>query len=278
MNYEDIIIDSSFNGRIRGLDEIMKNTPPSTLWQTRTIIDDLLGGGISKKSLVAIVGGTGDGKSLFLVHLASRFSEDKRVLYLSFENTSENDCDRFRHCQDIYRQFKAENIGYLNVFESEIGFEKWKANYIDRVILENTWDVVCIDAWQNSFDDIRQEDVARTGNEMMTILRNIMYKTNTPIFFTWQSTKTANGTPLKDISMEDLSGSAGVGRYATEVFFIKRERDEVKAEGIKSFSHRKIKLLKTRGSKNARWDKPIEDLEITGRFTVVPVPIEKSDY
>ena len=278
MNYEDIIIDSSFNGRIRGLDEIMKNTPPSTLWQTRTIIDDLLGGGISKKSLVAIVGGTGDGKSLFLVHLASRFSEDKRVLYLSFENTSENDCDRFRHCAEIYRQFKAENIGYLNVFESEIGFEKWKANYIDRVILENTWDVVCIDAWQNSFDDIRQEDVARTGNEMMTILRNIMYKTNTPIFFTWQSTKTANGTPLKDISMEDLSGSAGVGRYATEVFFIKRERDEVKAEGIKSFSHRKIKLLKTRGSKNARWDKPIEDLEITGRFTVVPVPIEKSDY
>ena len=277
-DFSNIIIDSKFNGKITALDKVMNNTPPSVTWESRTIIDNLLGGSISKKSLIAIVGGTGDGKSLLLCHLASRFSEDKKVLYLSFENTTENDCDRFRVCAELYAQMKPNNIGYLNIFESEVGtgeIGKWQVGYLDRIIFEGQWDVVCIDAWQNSFDTIDQEKISTVGNELMTKLSNLMYKTNTPIFFTWQSTKSANGKNLSDMSMEDLSGSAGVGRYATEVFFLKREKDQIPGKSQASKSHRKIKLLKTRGSKNARWDDPIEDLEISGRFCVCPVVIEK---
>lgn len=270
-SFESIVIDSNFGGKIKSLKEVMDTTPPPVIWHTRTIIDELLGGGLSKKSLVALVGGTGDGKSLLLAHLASRFSEDKKVLYLSFENTSENDCDRFRQCAKLYYQFNAENIGYLNIFESEIeSISKWKTEYIERIVFKGAWDVVCIDAWQNSFDTVNQEEISKVGNELMTYLRNLMYKADTPIFFTWQSTKSANGKALKDITSEDLSGSAGVGRYATDVFFVKREKDDSEKTKI---SHRKIKLLKTRGSKNARWDNPIADLELPGYFTVCINPI-----
>ena len=60
--------------------------------QTDSLLDDLTGGdGLSKESLTLLIGGTGDGKSLLLTHLASKMSETKKILYVSFETNFSND-------------------------------------------------------------------------------------------------------------------------------------------------------------------------------------------
>ena len=245
---------------IEDVNVLIKNTPAPELWETNTIIDDLTGCGLSKKSLTILIGGTGDGKSLLLTHLASKISGHHKILYISFENTKEIDAVRFKDCLNVYSDCNLKNITYINVLEEELkGTFKWSLKCLPKLIEDYDPELICIDAIQTTVDSVEQDDIHKIGNILMKELYKIALNNSLPMMLTWQSARTSSLRKLKEITLDDISGSYGTARYCTEAFFIKRDGE--------SFD-RKLKLLKTRGSKNARWENPIEDLEMSMRFSV----------
>jgi len=251
-----------YDVEIKDVDFLVENTSEPEFWETDTVIDSLTGCGLSKKSLTILIGGTGDGKSLLLTHLASKMSNKRKILYISFENTNEIDSTRFKDCTQIYEDMNMNNITYVNILEEELkGKFKWQTSYFRKLIFEEhcDYDVICVDAIQTTIDAVEQDEIHRVGNVLMKELYKIALTSGLPIFLTWQSARTASLRKMNDITLDDISGSYGTARYCTEAFFIKRD--------IETHS-RKLKLLKTRGSKNARWDDPIIDLELSLRFSV----------
>ena len=82
---------------------LIDNTPDPSYWETDTVIDKLTGCGLTNKAVVLFVGGTGDGKSLLLTHLAVKMSYTKKILYLSFENAADVDSVRIKDCLKVYK-------------------------------------------------------------------------------------------------------------------------------------------------------------------------------
>lgn len=245
------------------IDELEGIEPEIEFWNTNTIIDTLTGCGLSKDSLTILLGGTGDGKSLLLAHLASKMSSEKRILYISFENTSKVDASRFRDCKETYEGCNHKNIRYVNVLDNEMSDRvKWQNKYVELFAKEEKYDLICIDAIQTTIDKVDQDEIHRIGNELMQELYKLVLNSKTPMLLTWQASRTSALKKLKEITLDDISGSIGTVRYATNVFFIKRDNET---------HSRKLKLLKTRESKNARWDDPIIDLELSLRFSVEKV-------
>lgn len=232
-------------------------------WDTNTILDTLTGCGLSKDSLTVLIGGTGDGKSLLLTHLASKMSEDKKILYVSFENTSKVDNSRFKDCKLTYENANHKNIHYVNILDNEMDDKvKWENKYLVPLVMEDKYDLICIDAIQTTIDAVEQDEIHRTGNVLMKELYKLVLNSRTPMIVTWQAARSTAGKKLKEVTLDDISGSIGTVRYATNAFFIKRDGE--------SYS-RKLKLLKCRESKNARWTDPIIDLELSLRFSVEKV-------
>lgn len=241
--------------------ELMDNETEIEFWKTDTLLDDLTGDGLSRKSLTVLIGGTGDGKSLLLTHLAGKMSESKRILYVSFENTSEVDASRFRDCAEIYEHFNKKNIHYVNILDNETdGKVNWDNKYMIPLVLEEEYDVVMVDAIQTTVDTVSQDSIHTIGNELMKNLYKLVLSSRIPMIASWQAARSAAGKKLEGITLDDISGSIGTVRYATNAFFIKREDGS-----------RKLKLLKCRESKNANWDNPIVDLEMSLRFSVEKV-------
>lgn len=229
-------------------------------WETNTILDVLTGNGLSKDSLTVLIGGTGDGKSLLLTHLASKMSEDKKILYVSFENTSKVDNSRFKDCKNVYENANHKNIHYVNILDNEMDDKiKWQNKYLIPLVMEEKYDLVCIDAIQTTIDAVEQDEIHRVGNVLMKELYKLVLNSRTPMIVTWQAARSTAGKKLKDVTLDDISGSIGTVRYCTNAFFIKRDGDEYS---------RKLKLLKCRESKNARWANPIVDLELSLDFSV----------
>lgn len=229
-------------------------------WETDTILDVLTGNGLSKDSLTVLIGGTGDGKSLLLTHLASKMSENKRILYVSFENTSKVDNSRFKDCKNVYPNANHKNIHYVNILDNEMDEKiKWQNKYLIPLVMEEKYDLICIDAIQTTIDAVEQDEIHRVGNVLMKELYKLVLNSKTPMIVTWQAARSTAGKKLKDVTLDDISGSIGTVRYCTNAFFIKRDGDEYS---------RKLKLLKCRESKNARWSDPVVDLELSLEFSV----------
>lgn len=243
---------------ITTVSEISETEQEIDFWSTHTLIDELTGCGLSKDSLTVIIGGTGDGKSLLLAHLASKMSTENKILYVSFENTSKVDASRFRDCETIYSNANHKNITYFNVLDNEMSEKvRWDNKYMQNLINDSNYDIICIDAIQTTVDTVDQDEIHRVGNSMMKDLYKLVLATHKPMIVTWQAARTAAGKKLENITLDDISGSVGTVRYCTNAFFIKREDGS-----------RKLKLLKARESKEARWDNPVVDLEMSLRFSV----------
>lgn len=237
------------------------NTPEIEYLKTNSVIDFLNGDGLSKKSLTILVGGTGDGKSLLLAHIAYKLSEQYRVLYLSFENASEVDAARFRDCEQLYPNSKPQNVMYINVLEEGLaGRIKWDISLYGKLVGEEQYDFVCMDALQTTIDGIEQNEIHRQGNILMKYLYGYSLTKGVPLIMSWQASRESAAYKLDKVSQTDISGSYGTARYCTDMFYLKRETDGNK-------SSRKIKLLKARGGKNAKWGR-IWDLELSGGFSV----------
>lgn len=224
---------------------------------TDTILDELTGNGLSEDSLTILVGGTGDGKSLLLTHLASKMSENNKILYVSFENTMKVDNSRFTRCKEIYKS-KHENIHYINILENEMADKlAWRNEYLKNLILEDNYDLVFIDAIQTSIDAVNIDEIHQVGNVLMKELYKLVLFTHIPMILTWQASRNSAVKKMDAISYDDISGSIGTMRYCTNAFFIKRDGGS-----------RKLKLIKCRESENARWNDPVVDLEMSLRFSV----------
>lgn len=229
-------------------------------WETNTVLDVLTGCGLSRDSLTVLIGGTGDGKSLLLTHLASKMSENKKILYVSFENTSKVDNSRFKDCKNVYEHANHKNIHYINILDNEMEDRvQWSNKYLTPLVMEEKYDLVCIDAIQTTIDAVEQDEIHKTGNVLMKELYKLVLNSRTPMIVTWQAARSTAGKKLKEVTLDDISGSIGTVRYATNAFFIKRDGESY---------NRNLKILKCRESKNARWADPVIDLELSLRFSV----------
>lgn len=202
---------------------------------------DKLCGGFSRNGVHVFAGGSGSGKSYLLMHLAYRFSiTHDKVCYFSFENDLEEDIERMHEIKGQY--FEKGSFDYYNYQDL---LSKGKVYKNDELMeLLKHYDYVFLDAFQIVYDTASQEGAGMhtIGNAIMTELTRLAIENHLIIFMTWQLQGKATKQSKEDMSIEDMSYSMGVSRYAKTVWII----DNRPCKEDKNEKNWTIKLDKTR--------------------------------
>ena len=203
--------------------------PPVEFIKTGAKNFDNIVGGILKGGITVIAGGSGQGKSMVGLHLASLLSKENKVLYASMENDVRIDLKRFNDVlsKKIY-DININNINYVNA-----GCEIDENNMLlsNKDIFNNlineipNYDIVVIDGLDLLVD--LSEDGAelyKNGNLLMKLLHKSLKENGleTAIIITWQMNRNANVKKIEELNQYAIGTSMGIIRYASHVYGVCR--------------------------------------------------------
>lgn len=231
---------------------------------TDTILDDMVD--LYTNSIVTIIGSTGMGKSLLMLHLAVRMTKLHKVLYFSHENDTITDKRRLEKCILEYDKsnYNLNNFEYINVFESKLDpltKLKWSNELLQAKLENNTYDVVFFDSIQLEYDNCQQDDIHRVGSELYYFFKEMTYKYKKPIFVSWQGSRDSNAKTIDNMTASDITGSYSMSTISTELLFIGRGKEKE--------AGRSVKVVKSRNTEGKKKD--IQNLELSLRFSVEKV-------
>lgn len=240
-------------------ERVARGIPELHYIKTNSVLDRYFEEGFTTSSVNVIAGGTGDGKSLCLIHLAYRASYDHKILYISCENSIQTDSKRFDKIKETYEEYNEDNITYINVLDKlENENTETKPAEILQLINSGKYDMVFLDSYQVLFDAEASDGATlyKIGNTIMKALYGCSVKSNVAVFITWQLAR-IKVESIEDIDENDISQSMGIARYANTMFVIRRSK--------KNLKNWKIKLIKSREDFN-----PIGSIELmyNDKFTL----------
>lgn len=227
--------------------------PDIEFYKTDSYSFDLIVGGIIQGGITVIAGGTGQGKSMVGLHLASLLSKDNKILYLSIENAIQIDIKRFKKTCEIY-DYNANNIAYINAILYEESYKDILTYCLEKVKSQE-FNILVIDGADLMFKD--GDDGAKMfkeGEDFMKILHKTLSDTSSSCILTWQLNRGGiMKKTIEDIDTSDIATSMGIVKYASQVYAVKRQlKDE------KNPSKWFIRLIKTRTEAN--WEQSIMNI------------------
>lgn len=183
--------------------------------------DDIVGG-IIKGGITVVAGGSGQGKSLIGLHLASLLSATNKIHYISIENALQIDLKRFSDLSSkrIY-SMNMYNIDYENANMID---DSYSALFKSIVATMNDYDVIVIDGLDLMIDVAEDgADMYKNGNILMKNLHNAL-KDNpfVSIIITWQMNRNSNVKKIDELNQYAIGTSMGIVRYASHVYGVAR--------------------------------------------------------
>lgn len=226
-------------------ERVARGIPELNFTYTNSALDRYFVRGFTTPSVNVIAGGTGDGKSLCLLHLAYLSSYDHKILYISCENEITVDLkDRVSKIKERYKYYNEDNITYINVLDKlENENTDTKPAEVLQLINSGKYDMIFLDSYQVLFDTEASDGASlyQIGNTIMKALYGCSVKSKVAVFITWQLARIKVDS-IDDIDENDISQSMGIARYANTMFAIKRSKKQLK--------NWKIKLIKSRSDFN----------------------------
>ena len=226
--------------------------PDIEFYKTTSYCFDNIVGGIIKGGITVVAGGTGQGKSMVGLHLASLLSKNEKVLYLSIENAIQIDMKRFRKSMDLYRA-TPENITYINAILYDESYKEILNSCLEMV-KNQEYQIFVIDGADLMFKD--QEDGAKMfkeGEDFMKVLHKTLSDTSSSCILTWQLNRGGITKKIEEIDTSDIATSMGIVKYASQVYAVKRQVKESKDKKENIKDDWCLRLIKTRTE--AKWDK-----------------------
>jgi len=207
---------------------LSKDIPPRQDLMSGTVIDRVLP--IYRNSITLVCAKPKSGKSMFIAHLAVNMAKmGHSVLYISLENGSRVDRDRFQKAISLYNvsEEQMNNLAYLpfddGITNEHLGFAALK-DFISRP--ECTFDVIIIDALERVIS--RGEsgaEISKNGykilNDLQTTIRNS--ESHPALIATWQFNKSGFDKKIEDIDMDALGGSISAVQIAETLWVIRRD-------------------------------------------------------
>ena len=245
------------------------NVPPLHFIKTHTWFDYMVGG-LLEGSVTVIAGASGDGKSLASLHLAYALAktfkrDDEAILFVSCENDSRVDFQRKNEAEKFYG-YNGDKILYWNALDNDgtknTANKMINFNTIIDNIKEGLYKIVIIDALQNMIPPRDEGGSMKVqGDALMDQLVNAAKLSNTTVIVTWQLGRGAKSIDIEDYTVDLLSLSIGVARYASHIYAVKRQKAK---KGQKNGSYWKMRIIKSRTGFNTEEDSI--DLEVMKKF------------
>ena len=204
--------------------------PPVEFIKTGAKNFDNIVGGILKGGITVIAGGSGQGKSMVGLHLASSLSKENKVLYASMENDVRIDLKRFNDIisKNIY-EININNINYVN---AGCEFDENNMLLSNKDIFNNliqeipNYEIIVIDGL-DLLVDLSEDgaDLYKNGNLLMKLLHKSLKENGlekTAIIITWQMNRNANVKKIEELNQYAIGTSMGIIRYASHVYGVCR--------------------------------------------------------
>lgn len=224
--------------------------PDIEFYETGSYCFDNIVGGILKSGITVVAGGTGQGKSMVGLHLASLLSRENKVLYLSIENAIQIDMKRFRKTLDIYN-VNTENITYINAILYDESYKQILDTCLEKV-KTGEYEIFVIDGADLMFKEEGEgSKMYQEGQVFMKTLHKVLSDTLSSCILTWQLNRGGITKQIEEIDTSDIATSMGIVKFASQVYVVKRYiRDEDKKETKKNKDNWKLRLIKTRTEAN----------------------------
>ena len=221
--------------------------PDIEFYETGSYSFDNIVGGIIQGGITVIAGGTGQGKSMVGLHLASLLSKENKVLYLSIENAIQIDIKRFKKTLEIY-DYDVDNISYINAILYDESYTEILKTCLEK-IKSQEYNILVIDGADLMFKDTDDgAKMFKEGEDFMKILHKTLSDTSSSCILTWQLNRGGiMKKTIDDIDTSDIATSMGIVKYASQVYAVKRQLKDEKSPN-KWF----LRLIKTRTEAN--WD------------------------
>lgn len=232
--------------------------PDIEFYETGSYCFDNIVGGILKSGITVVAGGTGQGKSMVGLHLASLLSKENKVLYLSIENAIQIDMKRFRKTLEIYN-VNEENITYINAILYDESYSEILKTCLEKV-KTGEYDIFVIDGADLMFkEDGEGAKMYQEGQNFMKSLHKTLSDTSSSCILTWQLNRGGITKEIDEIDTSDIATSMGIVKFASQVYVVKRYiKNEDKKETKKNKDNWKLRLIKTRTEAN--WEHSTIDI------------------
>lgn len=221
------------------------NLPPREDLLSGTVIDTVLP--IYKNSITLVCAKPKSGKSMFVTHLATNMAKSGHaVLYISLENGSRVDKDRFEHACKLYKlnDKQKENLLYIpfddGINSQHLGF----AAILDFISKpECSFDVIFIDALERVISKGSSgSEISANGydvlNQLQTTIRNS--DSHPALIATWQFSKSGFDKSIETIDMDALGGSIAAVQIAETLWVLKRDNKNKKDWKAKLLASREL--------------------------------------
>lgn len=207
---------------------------------------DTLCDGIPRGHVTLISAGTGVGKSMFSITLASSLAQKYKVLYFSLENTASEDQERFIGVQYP----KIPYLAYLNIEDLDLFYSDYVYQSLRAYIRDTAFDIVFIDGLQLFLPDASDGMGSyNVGNKVLSELAYICKKYKKTVVLSWQLNRQSEDKTVYELTNGDVSGSMGAARYAGLVLMLGRKKED-KNDDDSTRVH--LKLVKKRNNPNRK--------------------------
>lgn len=205
-----------------------EDIPPREDLLSGTVIDNVLP--IYKNSITLVCAKPKSGKSMFITHLATNLAKmGHSVLYISLENGSRVDKDRFTHACELYKltDKQKQNLLYIpfddGINSQKLGF----AAIIEFLGLpECSFDVIFIDALERVITRGESgSEISKNGYEVLNLLQTTIRNSDShpALIATWQFNKSGFDKRIEDVDMDALGGSISAAQIAETLWVIRRD-------------------------------------------------------
>lgn len=221
--------------------------PPIEMLTTDTNFDDLAGG-IPQSHFSVLAAGTGVGKSMSSMLIASAYAQKYKVCYIALENDLAEDKDRISSEQFQFKDLK--NLDYISLDCLSDYLHNSVYYAIRWLIREKNYDLYVIDGLMLYLPDARDGmESYNIGNTVLGEIQRLCKKCHKTVLLTWQLTREAIGKKFEELSEGDVATSIGVSRYAGHVYILGRDKPK-KKDGVDTFPPVKLKISKIRVNKD----------------------------
>lgn len=228
-----------------------------------TCIDEMTNG-LVEDGIHLITGGSGQGKSLILMHLAVNIANTKPLLYISLENDIRIDKARMSLANNKYKiDVDKSALFYVNGIDEGKGITK-NAKKISGLLeyIETCNDmVVVIDAPEYLSNSKDGMESYQNGKDLLEKLKVITTKNHITLIMSWQLQR---GIPrdISEFSVDYLSASMAAARIASSVWAVHKSQGSTK-----------MKLLKCRTEINKSFDTTYTIGDTSNRYDIRGVAV-----
>ena len=205
-------------------------------------IDIITLGGMHSDTINLFSGGTGSGKSLYLLHLALNVAKQgHEVYYLSLENSKKTDYKRLKEACKLYSIPETIKFHFLNT-KKDYEIRAFKNDLKDFKAAKKGHIFVFIDAPEYLFDyNDTSSGLYGQGVSILNEFNELADGGNMVICMTWQAVRGATQKE-KGITLDDLANSMAASRISAFVWAI----EQVTGPDGKRTNQKTIKLIKGR--------------------------------